>query len=320
MCRSLAIAALGLASAVAISAGTFAPLVRDGRIDPAWELVGLPGDAVPSTRFEPVTQDGRAAVRVSADGSYGNLVQHVALPAGDAELDWRWRIEQANVATDLRRKSRDDAALKLCVAFDLPLAAVPFVERQLLRLARLRSGRELPAATLCYVRDDTLPAGTVLENAYSRRLRWLVLGGTLEARHWRTERRRPGEDFLRAFGDETETVPALTAVAIGADADNTGRAQRRLRCRRAPARRPRPRSGRAAVTRRRRSPSLAQTGPRPVHQGLSSSSQPRAGSSSRAALSRMTSISSMISSWRSACMRRRSWSLRSSRCRTAPSR
>lgn len=222
MCRSLAIAALGLASAVTMSAGAFAPLVRDGRIDPAWELVGLPGNAVPSTRFEPVTQDGRGAVRVSADGSYGNLVQYVALPAGDAELDWRWRIEQANVATDLRRKSGDDAALKLCVAYDLPLAAVPFVERQLLRLARLRSGRELPAATLCYVRDDTLPAGTVLENAYSRRLRWLVLGGTLEARHWRTERRRPGEDFLRAFGDETETVPALTAVAIGADADNTG--------------------------------------------------------------------------------------------------
>jgi hypothetical protein len=29
-------------------------------------------------------------------------------------------------------------------------------------------------------------------------------------------------DFLRAFGDETTTVPPLTGVAVGADADNTG--------------------------------------------------------------------------------------------------
>jgi hypothetical protein len=36
-----------------------------------------------------------------------------------------------------------------------------------------------------------------------------------------SEKRDVGADFLKLFKDETPTVPAITAVAIGADSDNT---------------------------------------------------------------------------------------------------
>jgi hypothetical protein len=39
---------------------------------------------------------------------------------------------------------------------------------------------------------------------------------------WQQEQRDLRADFLRAFGDETTTVPPLMAVLVGADADNTG--------------------------------------------------------------------------------------------------
>jgi len=99
---------------------------------------------------------------------------------------------------------------------------VPFFERQLLRLARTRSAEPLPAATVCYVWDATLPAGTTLPNAYTRRVRYLVLRGAAEAAGtWQAEHRDLGADFLRLFGDESPQVPPVTGVAIGADADNT---------------------------------------------------------------------------------------------------
>ncbi len=106
----------------------------------------------------------------------------------------------------------------------MPLDRVPFLERKLLQVARANTGRDLPAATMCYVWDASLPVGTVLDNAYSRRVRYLVLRGRADAAAgWVAEQRDIGADFVRLFGDEAQgRVPPLQAVAIGADADNTG--------------------------------------------------------------------------------------------------
>jgi hypothetical protein len=113
--------------------------------------------------------------------------------------------------------------LKLCLAFDMPLAQVPALERQALRLARWRMGQAqpLPSATLCYVRSADAPAGSVLRNVYTPRLRWLVLGPA-QPGAWLQETRNPQADFLLAFGDEAQAVPAVQALLLGADSDNTG--------------------------------------------------------------------------------------------------
>lgn len=183
-----------------------------------WRPAGLPKQTLPATQFAPA-DDG--ALRIEAAGSYGNLVHEA--PGPGRILTWRWRLDRALAAADLRSKAGDDAALKVCALFDLPLAALPFWERQKLRLARSVSGEDLPAATLCYVWDPGLPAGTLLPNAYTPRLRWLVLRGAGEPlATWRDERRDLGADFQRVFGDETTRLPPLKALAVGADADNTG--------------------------------------------------------------------------------------------------
>ena len=189
---------------------------------PPWHWRGLPQQKEPMTRFDTVMLDARPALRVVADASYGNLVHELPPGAPGRWLSWRWRVDEANARADLRTRDGDDAALKVCVLFDLPLDAVPFTERQLLRLARARSGEDLPAATLCYVWDPHLPAGTLLENAHSRRVRWWVLRGTGSAgATWYSERRDVQADFLRAFGDEARAAVPLLAIAVGADADNT---------------------------------------------------------------------------------------------------
>lgn len=189
---------------------------------PPWHVVGLPQQTKPFTRYSVVDLDGRRTLRVEAQASYGNLVHPVAIPPDGHRLRWQWRVDVANPAVDLRRREGDDSAIKVCALFDLPLSAVPFVERQLLRIARLSSGEALPAASVCYVWDARLPPGTVLDNAYSRRIRMIVLRGPEASLHaWQAEQRDVWADFRRLFGDEAQTVPPLEGVAIAADADNT---------------------------------------------------------------------------------------------------
>lgn len=206
----------------AVQAGALSPVGPGPEPAAPWRFVGLPDQKLPKTRFSVAEVDGRRALRIESAGSYGNLV-HPLDGEGGTQLRWSWRVDRALPAADLRSKAGDDTALKVCAMYDLPLEALPFWERQKMRLARGVSGEALPAATLCYVWDPALPAGTVLPNAYTGRLRWMVLRGTGSATGaWQTEQRDLRADFLRVFGDDAKTVPPLTALVIGADADNTG--------------------------------------------------------------------------------------------------
>ena len=203
-----------------------APLTTAGSVPPSpWRVVGVPKQAMPLTQFSVVETDGRRALRIEADKSYGNLVHPLnaqPVPAG-ARLGWQWRLDRLLPAADLRRKDGDDVAAKVCVFFDLPLAQIPFGERQLLRLARAATADPLPGATVCYVWDATLPVGTSMPNAYTARVRYLVLqSGETPAGLWKQERRDIAADFVRLFGAESPRVPPIIGVAVGADADNTG--------------------------------------------------------------------------------------------------
>jgi hypothetical protein len=111
----------------------------------------------------------------------------------------------------------------VCALFDMPLDGLSFGERTKLRMARTLSGQALPAATLCYVWDRLLPAGSLVPNIFSARVRYMVVSdGPPQPGHWVALDRPLAADFLRAFGHETRALPPLSALAVGADADNTG--------------------------------------------------------------------------------------------------
>lgn len=223
--RRLLALALALPIGLAVADGSLLQPLGAGPVPAApWHVVGLPKQTKPFTRFEVVELDGRRVLRVESDSSYGNLVHPLQFetPPASLQFGWRWRVDQLVEAADLRQRSGDDMPVKVCVFFDEPMANVPFIERQALRLARVRADEWLPSATVCYVWDNRVPAGTTLRSAFTGRIRYLVLeSGPEHLRSWRSERRDVLADYLRLFGDEADTVPPLLGVGVGADADNT---------------------------------------------------------------------------------------------------
>jgi len=212
-----------LAAAGSASAATLQPFAGSASTPLApWQVGGLPQQTKPFTHFSVVDLDGHRALRVEANLSYGNLVHPLQMTAANNHLAWQWRLDEPNLAVDLHQRQGDDIALKVCTLWDMPIDKVPFLERQLLRVARSRAGEPLPAATVCYVWDPFLPVGTALDSPFTRRLRYIVLrSGTERLHQWMPERRDITADFLKLFGAETNEVPPLVGVAIGADADNT---------------------------------------------------------------------------------------------------
>jgi len=196
-----------------------------GTVPPApWRVVGLPRSSKPLTHFDLVPMDGHPVLRVQTDRSYGNLVHDLpgfALAPG-MQLRWRWRLDEPLHGTDLRQRAGDDSPLKVCALFDMPIEQLSFVERNLLRAARSMSGEKLPAATLCYLWDARLPAGTLLDNAFTHRLRMIVVdSGERHLGQWVAHTQDLAADFHRAFGNEAPTLPPLLGLLVGADSDNT---------------------------------------------------------------------------------------------------
>lgn len=192
-----------------------------------WSIALLPRQKKPETRFDVVDLDGQRVLRVRAERSYANLVH--AVPPGLAAaqmLRWSARVDTAPDG-DLHTRKGDDTALKVCALYDWPRERLSFGERAKLAAGSALAGHALPTATVCYVVDARLAEGTWLPNAFTDRIRMLVVqqfAAGAERPSWVEHRRDLHADFRRAFADEWrdgDVVPPLRAVLIGADTDNT---------------------------------------------------------------------------------------------------
>jgi len=218
----------GLAAAVAsdgddprrIDLPRFSAAPPGHRLPAGWAHQTLPSVERPN-RFDLVADEGVTVLRVLSDHSASSLmvVQRVD-PAATPLLRWRWRVSNSVAASDLRRKAGDDYAGRVYVFFDLPPERLRVADRLKIAAARLLHGADLPAAALCYVWGTAQAAGESGWNAYTDRLRMLVVdSGNGHAGQWREVVRDVAADFRAAFG---APVPAISGVAVAADTDNSG--------------------------------------------------------------------------------------------------
>jgi hypothetical protein len=174
------------------------------------------------TQYTVVAQGERKAVlRATANGAASSYVAALK-PAmrTPMTLSWEWRTAALVPGADNRDKSREDAPLRVMVAFDGDVATLPEDERKRLARAKALSGREAPFATLMYIWTDQVAVGTVIPSAHTSQVKMLaVASGPGGLGNWQAVQRNLVDDYRKAFGADPG---AVLGVAVMTDTDNTG--------------------------------------------------------------------------------------------------
>lgn len=175
----------------------------------------------PQTQFSLVIDDGTTVLRAHAKAAGSAVARDTPFePVAYPRLQWRWKTARLIERSNIAEKSGDDFPLRLYVLFDYDITRLPFGTRTKLRLGRMMFGDALPTAALCYVWATREPVGTIVPNAYTDRVRMVVVGsGPARLNEWVSVERNIDADFRAAFG---EPPPAVTGIVLATDTDDTG--------------------------------------------------------------------------------------------------
>jgi hypothetical protein len=221
----MACAAVAMAAATASAQLAVAPFssARPGaQLPDGWSERHARG--APPPRASLVDDGGDTVLELDSEAAAGAIVHAASIdPSATPILAWRWKVDRVVARANLERREGDDFAARVYVFFDLPLEALPFAARWKVRLARLLYGDAVPAAAICYVWDNVHAPGTTAWNAYTDRVRMVVLqSGAANVGRWVEERRDLAADFRAAFGAQSGPVPRVGGIGAGNDTDQTG--------------------------------------------------------------------------------------------------
>ncbi len=170
------------------------------------------------TRYSLTEVDQRTVLHAEADGSASGL--YVPLTQRDpGTLRWMWRTRDVIRVADNAVGHREDAPLRIFVAFDGDRNTLSLKDQLMYEMARITTGREMPYATLMYIWGGKRPVGSVLNNPHTDRVRMIIVdSGTRHTNEWRCHERDLRADYRKAFGTDPGKI---LAVGLMTDTDNT---------------------------------------------------------------------------------------------------
>ncbi|MBI2070696.1 MAG: TIGR04282 family arsenosugar biosynthesis glycosyltransferase [Elusimicrobia bacterium] len=208
------------------------PLGRTLSIDSfsgATEPDGLPKNWKPlvfkkiprRTAYSLVEENGDYFVMAQSSFSASAILKEVqASPKDYPMLRWRWKIERVLEKADARKKSGDDYAARIYVAFRYDPKNASAWQRAKYGVAKSLYGHYPPHAALNYIWDNKLPIGAAVDNPYTNRTKMIAVeSGPENVGKWRTEERNIYDDYKRLFGEDP---PDIAFIALMTDTDNTG--------------------------------------------------------------------------------------------------
>ncbi|XVJ68784.1 MAG: DUF3047 domain-containing protein [Rhizobacter sp.] len=184
-----------------------------------WTHKRLPGKR--ATNYQLMQLDGRWAVRADAQAAVSLFRRDVRVEPEDlGSIEFAWRVQAMLDSADLTQRSREDAPVRLLLAFEGDRNNFSAKNRMLSELSQTFTGEPLPYATLMYVWDAQASVGSIISaGSGTDRIRKLVLdSGATHVKTWRTHVRDIGQDYRVVFGEEPG---ALIGVALMTDSDNT---------------------------------------------------------------------------------------------------
>ncbi|HEU4505004.1 MAG TPA: DUF3047 domain-containing protein [Nitrospira sp.] len=171
------------------------------------------------TAYQLVSDGSAVVVKATSEAAASGLTKEVKIdPSIFPVVQWRWKVENLLVRSDVTRKSGDDYPARLYITFEYDPDKVSFGRKLKYNAGRALFG-EIPIAALNYIWDTKTPPGTVVDNAYTDFAKMIVVeSGAAKVGVWVEESRNVYQDYKQAFGEDPSFI---NGVAIMTDTDNT---------------------------------------------------------------------------------------------------
>lgn len=184
-----------------------------------WQHVPFPGKA--ATQFQSVHHAGRTdVVAAYASSSASMLRRKLRVAPGDLDqITFSWMVPQLNTMADMSLREKDDAVVRVVLAFEGDRSRLSLKDQMLSELALTLTGEEMPYATLMYVWCNRNKVGHIILSPRTGRIRSMVVeSGPGHLNQWLDYKRDIRADYMAVFG---EPPGALVGVGIMTDTDNT---------------------------------------------------------------------------------------------------
>ena len=209
---------LVLAVAASASPAWVGRFASPGAPPAPWRMVPYQGEK--ATQYRVASVEGRMAIEARADSSMSLMARPISVDLSERPVAcWRWYVDSPIQKADMTRRTGDDYAARVYIAFDMPDSALSGSTKFKLKMARSMFGKSLPDAAVVYVWDNKHPVGTARKSSYTDRSQLIVAEtGSGRARTWVAERVDVAADFAKAFGNRPGRPIQL---AVASDGDNT---------------------------------------------------------------------------------------------------
>ncbi|HTG78108.1 MAG TPA: DUF3047 domain-containing protein [Sphingomicrobium sp.] len=189
-----------------------------------WAMVRLKGQK--PTSYRVTTVAGKVALEARVDGSMSLMARPISVDLAQRPvLCWRWYVDGPVQKANMTRKSGDDYAARVYIAFDMPDSELSGSTRFKLKMARTMFGQSIPDAAVVYVWDNSHPVGTARRSSYTDRSQLVVAdSGAAKAGTWVAKRADVAADFARAFGSKPGKPVQLAVASDGDNTNSKGRA------------------------------------------------------------------------------------------------
>lgn len=195
----VAVALAWAADRVVVEDWTSAPVGARG-LPPEWKGQSW---GSPKYDFAVVDNDGKRVLHLKSRSEGSTIAKELKGKVdlkGTPILEWSWRVVTLPTGGNSCKKSTDDQAAQVYVAWR-------------------RFPEALRSRVVGYVWDSTAPVGTICKSEKTSTVTYVVLrSGPAQLGTWVTESRNVGEDFRKIYGEEPDNPDA---VSISIDSNDT---------------------------------------------------------------------------------------------------
>uniref|UniRef100_UPI004047E197 DUF3047 domain-containing protein n=1 Tax=Polynucleobacter sp. TaxID=2029855 RepID=UPI004047E197 len=197
----------------------FSILNEGDKLPKAWQIWRVTPQKN-KTQYTLKNYQGRTVLHASADVAASGLVLPLKpRPAAQQVLSWEWKAMNLIADADNQESSKDDAPLRIVVAFDGDKTKLPLKDQMSFEMAKIISGHDMPYASLMYVWSSKNPLETVIPSPRTSRIKMIVVNsGSDQLGVWQKHQRDLSHDYQSAFNSPPGKIIGLGLMT---DSDNT---------------------------------------------------------------------------------------------------